>query len=230
MKLLKKFLPVLAIFFTSLSPRPSEISKRSILNDNNPFGSQAILSYVGSMNATGIPEQPIGIMIYIDTTIGVRYEVSINRGGPDSHIAAFYKFSKPYQTVFYNFNTHKSFVSKDNGSSDSGPNLDIIGKETVNGYLCTHLQHRGGTNEVHDYWMSTKLPGFSKLVNALKNINPDLPGMAFNGTIFNWGGLVKWTANAVEEKGTVRLELNLQEANTALMIPAKTFDVPSTKK
>jgi len=227
MKLLKKFLPVLAIFFTSLSPRPSEISKRSILNDNNPFGSQAILSYVGSMNATGIPEQPIGIIVYIDSTIGVRYEVSINRAGPDSHIAAFYKFSKPYQTVFYNFNTHKSFVSKDNGSSDSGPNLDIIGKETVNGYLCTHLQHRGGTNEVHDYWMSTKLPGFSKLVNALKNINPDLPGMAFNGTIFNWGGLVKWTANSVEEKGTVRLELNLREANTNVTLPAKTFDVPS---
>jgi len=229
MKLLKKFLPVLAIFLTSLSPRPSGISKRSIVNDNNPFGSQVLLTYVGDLDYPPLMSEPVSIQVYIDTTIGVRYEVKIGiRIDPkQSHIAVFYKFSKPYQTIFYNFNTHKSFVSKDNGSSDSGPNMDVIGKETVNGYLCTHLQHRGGTNEVHDYWMSTKLPGFSKLVNALKNINPDLPGMAFNGTIFNWGGLVKWTANSVEEKGTVRLELNLREANSNVTLPAKTFDVPS---
>src|SRR4030095_5723025 len=227
MKIFKTCLPLLAIALSSLSPRPSEISGSRVVNGNTPFGSQVILSYVGSMSATGMAEQPIGIMVYIDTTIGVRYEVSINRAGPDSHVGIFYKFSKPYQTVVYNFNTHKSFVNKGNGSSDSDPNLDVIGKETVNGYVCTHLQNGGGTKRVTDYWMSTKLPGFSKLVNTLKTINPDLPGMAFNGTIFNWGGLVKWRANAAEEKGTVSLELNLREANTDVTLSAKTFDVPS---
>ena len=69
--------------------------------------------------------------------------------------------------------------------------------ETVNNYPCTHLQHGGGTNEVSDYWMSPNVPGFSKLVNTLKTISPNLPALAFSGTVFNWGGLVKWTVSDV---------------------------------
>ena len=72
-------------------------------------------------------------------------------------------------------------------------NVEVIGNETVNSYLCTHLQHGEGTDEVSDYWMSPNVPGFSKLVNTLKTISPGLPALAFSGTIFNWGGLVKWT-------------------------------------
>jgi hypothetical protein len=75
--------------------------------------------------------------------------------------------------------------------------------------------------------MSPNVPGFSKLVNTLKTISPGLPALAFSGTIFNWGGLVKWTENFVAQGQTMHMELHLQEANTDIILPSKTFDVPS---
>lgn len=219
MKFLKNFLLVLPVALSSSRPKLSETPGAGAIS-----GRQITLSYQGSLT-TSEGNGLIGIVVYIDTTIGVRYEMT----NGISHIAIFYKFSIPYQTVFYNFNTHKSEVIKANGPTDSDPNVDVIGAENVSTYSCTHLQHGGGTNEVSDYWMSPDIPGFSKLVNALKRINPGLPALAFSGTIFNWGGLVKWTVYDVDKQSgqTINLELHLSNANTKVNLPAKTWDVPT---
>ena len=226
MKRFKNFLLLLPIVLGSTSLRPSETLGNKIVHNNKNNGNQALLAYVGSL--TGMYAMSIGIIVYIDTTIGVRYEVTFEKGtAVTSHVAIFYKFSSPFQSTTYNFLTHKSTVNKNGGSSDSDPNVDVIGNETVDDYLCTHLQHGGGTDEVSDYWMSPNVPGFSKLVNTLKTISPGLPALAFSGTIFNWGGLVKWTENFVAQGQTMHMELHLHEANTDIVLPSKTFDVPS---
>jgi hypothetical protein len=225
MKLFENFLPVLTLAFSLVGQEPVKTFESTMINRDKPFGSQVALSYSGSVKSSGM-NQLIGIVVDIDTTVGVRYEVVM---GSNSHIAIFYKFSDPHQTVLYNFNTHKSKVIKPDGPADSDPNVDVIGTETVNAYSCTHLQHGGGTDEVSDYWMTPKLPGFSKLVNTLKKIDINLPAQAFSGTIFNWGGLVKWTVHFIDKQNgqTVDLELHLRDANTNVRLPAKWFDVPS---
>ena len=222
----KNLLLVLPILLGSASMEPSEMSGNRIVHNNKDSGKQALLEYTGSVS--GMVAYNIGIQVAIDTTIGVRYEVTFERGtAVMSHVALFYKFSSPYQSVLYNFLTHKSIV-KNGGSPDSDANVDVIGNETVDTYLCTHLQHGGGTHDVDDYWMSPNVPGFSKLINTLKTISPGLPALAFSGTVFNWGGLVKMTKNAVEQNGeTMNAELHLQEANTDITLPSSTFDVPS---
>jgi len=218
-KPLKNFLLVFATVLSSSHPKSSETSGTRIIG-----GKQITLAYQGSIT-TSEGNGLIGVVVYIDTTIGVRYEMT----NGISHIAIFYKFSVPYQTVLYNFNTHKSEVVKANGSKDSGQELDLIGTENVSGYSCTHLQHGGGTNEVWDYWMSPNIPGFSKLVNALKRINPGMPALAFNGTIFNSGGLVRWKIYSVDKQSgeTINLELHLTSANTKVHLPATTWEVPA---
>jgi hypothetical protein len=227
MKFFKIFLLVLAIILSSLRPRPSETSESRIINDNKTFGNQALLDYVGTVSAPKGMGGHIGIQVSINTTIGVRYELTSNIGGAKSHMAMFYKFSKPYQTVFYNFVTHKSTVMKGSGSIDPDPDVEIVGKEKMNTYSCTHLRHRGGTEEISDYWMSEKIPGFSEIVLALMAINQYLPGQAFSGTIFQWGGLVKMTDNFESQGQSVNFELHLQKANTNVTLPSSTFDVPS---
>jgi hypothetical protein len=205
---------------------PNTPPKKNNQVSANWVGSQALLEYTGSLS--GMYAFNIGIQVAIDTTIGVRYEVTFENGtSVMSHVAIFYKFSSPYQTVLYNFRTHKSTVNKNGGSSDPDANVDIIGNATVDNYLCTHLQHGAGTDQVSDYWMSPNVPGFSKLINTLKTISPDLPALAFSGTIFNWGGLVKWTENFVAKGQTMHMELNLLEANTDITLPSSTFDLPS---
>jgi hypothetical protein len=229
MKPLKFFLLLLPIVLGSASLGPSETLGNRIAHSNKVYGNQALLEYVG--NLSGMFGFNIGIQVAIDTTIGVRYEVTFEKGtAVTSHIAIFYKFSSPFQSITYNFLTHKSTVNKNGGSPDSDPNVEVIGNATVGNYLCTHLQHGGGTNEVSDYWMSPNVPGFSKLVNTLKTISPDLPALAFSGTIFNWGGLVKWTENFVAEGESMHMELHLKEANTDIRLPSKTFEVPSQIK
>jgi len=169
----------------------------------------------------------IGIEVTIDTLVGVRYEVKLS-GAISSHTALFYKFSNPHQTIFYNFITHKSTVNKDTGSPDSDANVDVIGKETVGGYACTHLQHGAGTNEITDYWMSSQIPGFFELINSLKTISAGLPAMAFNGTIFHWGGLVKMKIVDSDPKmGQMTMDLHLVNARINIPLPLNTFDVPS---
>ncbi len=226
MKPFKNFLLLLPIVLGSASLKPSEMPGKRIVHNNKDNGRQALLAYIGSV--TGMYACDIGRQVAIDTSIGVRYEVTFERGtAVMSHVAIFYKFSSPYQSVLYNFLTHKSTVSKYGGSPDSDANVEVIGAETVNNYSCTHLQHGGGTNEVSDYWMSPNVPGFSKLVNTLKTISPNLPALAFSGTVFNWGGLVKWTVSDVAQGETMNMELHLREANTDITLSSKTFDVPS---
>jgi hypothetical protein len=183
----------------------------------NWAGNQALLEYIGTVSNG----YSLGIQVAIDTTIGVRYEFTMQNGTAVlDHIAIFYKFSNPYQSVLYNFVTHKSHVIKYGGPSDSDPNVEVVGKENIDSFPCTHLQHGGGSDEISDYWMSPTVPGFSKLVNALKAINAEL---TFSGTIFNWGGLVRWTITSK----TINMELHLIEANTDVQLQPKTFEVPS---
>lgn len=194
----------------------------------NWAGSQALLSYIGSIS--GQYNLSIGAQFIIDTTIGLRYDFTLQSGTAVlTHTAIFYKFSNPTQSVLYNYLTHKSSVIKYGGPNDSDPNVNVVGQETIDSLYCTHLQHGAGSNEVSDYWMSLNVPGFSKLVNALKNISPNMPSLAFSGNVFNWGGLVRWTILDVNPKTgeTLSMELHLREANTDVMLPAKSFDVPT---
>ena len=126
MKPLKNFLLLLPIVFGSTSLRPSETLGNKIVHNNKSNGKQALLAYIGSVS--GMYAMSIGIQVAIDTTIGVRYEVTFEKGtAVMSHVAIFYKFSNPYQTVLYNFLTHKSTVNKNGGSQDSDANVEVIG-------------------------------------------------------------------------------------------------------
>jgi hypothetical protein len=225
MKFFKIFLLVLAIVLSSLRPRSYETSGTGMIS-----GRQITLSYRGSVTSSE-GTRLIGVVVYIDTTIGVRYDVvyidttNMTNAISNTNYRIYYKFSNPDQTVFYNLNTHKSEVIKAKGSTDPGQEVDVVGTENVSSYSCTHLQHRWGSHEVSDYWMSPNIPGFSKLVNALKKINPGMPALAFN--VFNWGGLVKWTVYYVNRSRTLNLELHLSNANTKANLPATTWDVPT---
>lgn len=191
------------------------------------FGSQAILVYVGKLSIDESSEL-LGVEVYIDTTIGVRYDLTSNAASSQSHVAIFFKFSDPTQPVLYNHTTHRSYVKKMEGSPASHDNVKVMGKETITSYPCTHLQRRESANEIDDYWMSPNIPGFSKIVNTLKAISADLPSFSFNGTVFQWGGLVQWTHNFMDETGHgMNLELHLQEANEEVKLDPKTFEAPT---
>jgi hypothetical protein len=224
----KNFLLVFAIVVSSSHSRPSENFEGTIFNSNKPFGSQAMLKYVGT--TSGFLNLSIGIQVAIDTTIGFRYEIAFQNGTHAlSHIAIFYKFSQPDQSIVYDFLTHKSTVNKDTWSPDSDANVDVIGTETLGKYSCTHLQQRVRTEEINDYWMCASLPGFQQLVLKLLASNELLPALAFSGTIFRWGGLVKMSHNFVDPKtgDTQKVEIHLQEANKDVNLSSKTFDAPS---
>ena len=220
----KILLLLFPIVLSSADVKPTRILDKRTHN-NDRLAARVVLDYSGKV--TGQYNMGIGIEVTIDTLVGVRYEVTMT-GAINSHIALFYKFSNPHQTVFYNFITHKSYVNKDGGAADSDPNVDVVGKETVGSYACTHLQHGAGTSEISDYWMSSQIPGFSELMNALKNISADLPGMAFNGTIFQWGGLVKMKIIDSDPKnGQMTMNLHLDNARINIPLSLNTFDVPS---
>jgi len=209
----------------SINANPSPKINNKV--SENWAGSQALLSYIGS--TSGAYSLSIGAQFAIDTTIGLRYDFTLQNGtAVITHTAIFYKFSNPNQSVLYNYLNHKATIIKYGGPNDSDPNVNVVGAETIDSFSCTHLQHGAGTREVSDYWMSPNVPGFSKLVNALKNISPGLPSLAFSGTIFNWGGLVRWTILDDDPKlGTMKMELHLREANTDVTLEPTTFDVPS---
>ena len=228
MKFFKNFLLLLPIVLGSASQRPSEMSGNRIVHDNKANGSQAVLIYIGSMS--GKFHYDLAIDVLIDTSIGIRYDLTILKtdSATIGHVAIFYKFSNPYQSTTYNFLRHESTLNKYGGPPSSDPKVVIIGAETVNTYTCTHLQNSEGKKGISDYWMCPSVPGFSKLVNTLKTISPGLPALAFSGTIFNWGGLVRMTKNFVSQNGQAEnMELHLQEANTDIVLPSKTFEVPS---
>jgi hypothetical protein len=75
--------------------------------------------------------------------------------------------------------------------------------------------------------MSTQVPGFGELTGALEAISAGLPAMAFNGTIFKWGGLVKMKIVDTDPKATLNMDLHLQNAKINIPLPLNTFDVPS---
>lgn len=226
MQLFKSLLLLMPIVLSSAALKPVETPDNGTININKRLAARVVLDYNGTV--TGKMSMGIGIEVTIDTLVGVRYEVKLT-GAISSHVAIFYKFSSPDHTILYNFNTHKSTVNKGGGSADSDPNVEVIGKEAMGAYPCTHLQHGAGSDEVTDYWMSPQIPGFLELIHALKSISATLPGMAFNGTIFHWGGLVKMK-NIYTNKKTgesLKMDLHLQNARINVPLPLNTFDVPS---
>jgi hypothetical protein len=192
-----------------------------------PKGNDVLLVYTGSLTSP-VTNISIGMRLEIDSSIGVRYEVVFERGSSVlSHIAIFYKFSKPNQSVYYNYLTHKSMISTGSGETND-PEVTVVGKSVIGSYSCTHLQYKND-NETDDYWMSKQVPGFLKLMNILKNISPDLAGIAINGSVFQWGGAVKFTHNFVDQESGKKVNANLQlaEANSTMSFPASDFDIPS---
>ena len=133
MKRFKNLLLLLPIVLGSANLRPSGTLGNGIAHSKD-YGNQAVLAYVGSV--TGMYAFGIGITVYIDTTIGVRYEVTFEKGtAVTSHVAIFYKFCSPFQSTTYNFLTHKSTVNKNSGLPDSDAKVGVIGTATVDNYL-----------------------------------------------------------------------------------------------
>jgi hypothetical protein len=78
MKPLKNFLILLPIVLGSVSQRPSETLGNRPVHNKKDNGKQALLAYIGSVS--GMVAYDIGIQVAIDTTIGVRYEVTFEKG------------------------------------------------------------------------------------------------------------------------------------------------------
>ena len=186
-----------------------------------------LLVYTGSMS--GAVNIEIGIHLEIDSSVGVRYEVVFERGSNVlSHIAVFYKYSDPNETIYYNFLTHQSHANKCCGSASDGSNVTVVGQDVIGSYSCTHLQGvTSSANDAEDYWVSPKVPGYTRLVNILNNLG--VSEMAFNGTIFQWGGLVKLKHRFTDPKSGKyqNADINLSEVNSTMNFPATDFDVPS---
>lgn len=224
MKQFKFLLLLLSIAFYSAG---KGVLKGKMKNDL-PKGNGVLLVYTGSLNSP-MMNMNISVGIEIDSSIGVRYDAVFLRGSNVlSHMAIFYKFSKPKRSVYYNYLTHKSEVLSNSGETGGDPQVTVIGNEVMRSYSCTHLQYKDD-DETDDYWMSKQVPGFLKLMNVLKNISPDLPGLAINGTVFQWGGVVKFTHKSVNGTTgqTVNVSLQLTEVNSTMNFPASDFDVPS---
>jgi len=214
-------LPILAyfaIFWANKNGSHSTTAKKATRSK------QVLLVYTGSL--AGATNFDIGVHIEMDTAIGFRYDVTFEKGTTVmSHVAIFYKFSKPTETITYNYRNHSVSINDCCGSPDSDPQVSVMGMETVDNFPCTHLQHTStSTNftEVADYWVSTKLPGFQQLAGALNKLQ-----MTINKTVFKWGGLVKMITTYSDKKGTRQGTLQLREANTDIELPASDFDVPS---
>lgn len=194
------------------------------VKNNTVDGNGVLLVYTGNINGT--LSVNIGIHVEIDSSVGVRYDVVFEKGSNVmSHVALFYKFSDPLKTVIYNFVTHKSTVNTCCGSSGGGSNLKIVGNDLIDSFSCTHLQ--GVNNSVEgeeNYWVSTQVPGYLKLLKILNNISPGLQQMFVNGNIFQWGGLVKLSHTS---NGQEYANVRLVEANSTMTFPTGDFDVPS---
>jgi len=186
---------------------------------------QVLLVYTGSR--TGKVNVDFRIHIIMDTSIGMRYDVTVEQGTAVlSHVAFFYKFATPHQSVMYNYATRTATTNDWGGYNVRDQKLAVIGQEQIDNYSCTHLQQEN-THSVTDYWMSQTVPGFSQFANILTKLDPGLRAMAINGTIFNWGGLVRMKSVFSTEKATSTVTLKLEEANTDIDFPSTDFDVPS---
>jgi hypothetical protein len=215
--LTKSFL-IAALFFLSSAGTRHLTMKHA--TDENTF----LLKYIGKMTGP-VANFSIKAQLSMDSSIGFRYDVSFQNGTAVlSHIAVFHKFSSPYQTTFYNYLNHKSEVIKPTASNASN-NVEMIGKEKIDSFSCTHLRH-AADNRSEDYWMSTAVPGFSQLCQILKHIDPSLMS-SINETIFNWGGLVKIRmVSSYPNEQSSTFTLNLIEAKAGLVFQPTYFDVP----
>jgi hypothetical protein len=198
--------------------------------DKTAAGNGILLVYNGSMS--GAVNIDIGIRVEIDSSVGVRYEVVFERGKTNvlSHMAIFYKYSDPNETFYYNFLTHKSHANKCCGSAGDGTNVKVVGQDVIGTYSCTHLQGiNSSANETDDYWVSTQVPGYTRLTNLLNNLGPAASEMAISGTIFQWGGLVKMKHRFTDPQSGKfsNADIDLSEANSTTSFPASDFDVPS---
>jgi hypothetical protein len=193
--------------------------------DHKSDAATARLVYAGIMD--GYVTVNVGIAVEMDTSIGIRYEVTYTLG-VKSHTAFYYKFSHPHQVIMYNFLTHKSELIKSSGSSNE-PDVSVLGNDKVGNYSCTHLYHqnqKGTASE--DYWMSQSVPGFAQVARVLNKIDPTLKQMIINESIFNWGGLVQLQMRDVTEGGkATTFNLYLSSAQSGIRIKLADFDPPS---
>jgi hypothetical protein len=182
-----------------------------------------LLEYTGSVTGS-IANFAIGAQLSMDTSIGFRYDVTFQNGNSVlSHVAFFYKFSTPHQTIYYNYLNHKTEIIKQK-AGDSNNNVSVIGTDQIDSFSCTHLNHTSKHGS-EDYWMSTSVPGFQQLCQVLKYIDPNLMS-SITETIFKWGGLVRIRMVDTYSNGQTTMVLNLIEAQTDLVFEPTTFDVP----
>ncbi|MBS1655731.1 MAG: DUF4412 domain-containing protein [Bacteroidetes bacterium] len=194
----------------------------------NSSGKGIRLEYNGALT-TPQRYMIIGVTVEIDPSIGAKYEVKFLNGDSTSmvsHIAYFYKISDPNKTIYYNFLTHKSKVINNSGSSGSSTSkVNVVGTDKIGSYSCTHLQSKGDHQQgVNDYWVSTKIPGYTTFLKMLNNISPGAEQSFIDGNILQWGGLVKMTASF---GGRDYAHLDLFKTNSSLSFPADEFNAPS---
>jgi hypothetical protein len=202
--------------------KPNRNIKRS--TDHISDYATARLQYWGVMN--GYVAVNVGIGVEMDTSVGLKYEVTYS-GGVTSHMAYYYKFSNPYQVMYYNFITRKSGVIKSSGSAN-GPDVSVMGNATINGYYCTHLHHQNDKGTAtQDYWMCDTVPGFAQVARVLKSVDANLKFMVIDQSIFNWGGLVKLKMIEADQGLTTSFDLNLATAQAGIPIRVGAFDPPS---
>lgn len=225
MKQLKSFLPLIGLVFCSAAKVPKQTDR--VMNNGN----DVLLVYTGTISSKYLSFDA-GIHFEMDPSVGMRYEVVYEKGSNVlSHIAIFYKFSSPYQTILYDFLTHQSTINFSSPSSDEDKNLDVIETSAIGTYNCTHLQKKGASDqdryEATDFWMSKQVPGFPEVLNALKKMDPDML-MGITQAVFKWGGLVKVTMTSIDKKRgeTANANIELQEANSTMSFNATNFDVP----
>lgn len=213
-----------ALTFLSFGNTESKNNGKKI-GDHVADAATVKLIYGGIMN--GYTTVNVGITVEMDTSIGIRYEVTYALG-VKSHTAFFYKFSNPHQVIEYNFLTHKSYVIKGGGSSKD-PEVTVLGKTTVDNYPCTHLYHENKKgNASEDYWMSQSVPGFAQVARVLNKIDPSLKQMAINESIFNWGGLVQLQMRDVSNDGqATTFNLYLTSAKSGIPINLADFEPPT---
>ncbi|MGN6603988.1 MAG: DUF4412 domain-containing protein [Ginsengibacter sp.] len=225
MKQFKFFLLLLLMTFCLASQHPGKGNGRI------KTGNGLLLVYAGNIS-TKYLNLDVGIHFEMDSSVGIRYEVAYEKGNiPVSHIAIFYKFSSPDQTVLYNFLTHQSTIDTHAPSPDNDADVSVLGTEAIDSFTCTHLQKKGSSDlsesGATDFWMSKQVAGFPQVVNVLKKIDPNMV-MGLTQVAFKWGGLVKIKMTAVNKKTgeTSNAIVQLQEANPTMSFPASDFNVP----
>jgi hypothetical protein len=101
-------------------------------------------------------------------------------------------------------------------------------------YKCVHLEYQTKTSRVivtSDYWMSNEAPGFGEGLGGLGAVNPGMILLNFNGTILNYGGLVRMESNMSFTNSQImkpsNATLELVEAQKGLYISPSMFSPPT---